>query len=654
MHYKNAVTDVAAQPPGGLRNAVAMEWADIVLKDSSCTETFRQLFGIKAAARADVSVNCRTTRAVNVLQVNGLTDTAALLDRSPGDLSVLKNCGRRTVFDIVRAILLTIASIPHNCSIDSGEPADSLFQIEPESYATAEVLEPALPGVAVLLDRFLAELDERERMLFRHRIAYVDRKLADFGQEYGISGERVRQIELKVRQKFNAWRTSPTIVPVLLALRQELGVLVNPLRPYRRLLEDLPDLNVELRTVSLPLGSVLPLLVSGVCFDGTWISMRPLDELRRETLQLVTTNQASRTDGLHAELLSDEREWDDWLAYCGLTRLGDSVIRNNATLAERAKVILRQVASPLTANELAERVGHTSVRNVRNYLLADEEIARLGPQLYGLAEWKMETYEGIREEIRQRIVRAGGRIRREYLVDELSKQFNVSPDSVRVYASGREFTREGDWLSLSKPYSPRRTGGASKATTPEETRRTFRHGGVWWYRLDIGREMLRGSGFPVPKGVAALFGVAVGARRELASEAGPIRITWTGNQPTMGSVRAVLDYLDVEDGDILWIAPGDEDTAQLRHVPKPPASAEPCTLVAHLCGIDIDLPQAQLATAVAAAVGRGAATGWRVLSSILRARGDSDVAAKIDTLASTDNDDTTTVDDFLEALRGDQ
>jgi hypothetical protein len=608
---------------------------------------------MKEVAHTDVTAHCRTTRAVNVLRTNGLSDSTTLLNRTMSDLRAIRNCGATTLSDIVQALLIAVAQAPHTSSnVGSEGPLEALFEIHPDTGTDHDQV--ATDDLVGLLDQWLVKLDGRELALFRHRLVVSDQTLADLGHQYGVSSERVRQIEAALRRRFDLWRQSRYPSRALSLLRNQTRDAVGVVRGKGRVVESIPVLGEVVETLSAPLVDLLPLLVPELCCDATWIASRPLLDLRDETRDraLHSGHLNGDSDDIQQFLRLAEDEWQQWIEYCDLELLGEVVVRAGATTGERARAVLRAAGKPMTAAQLTELIGHTSVRGVRNCLQADESIARLGRGIYGLPEWELETYEGIKEEIVQRIDRAGGRVRVGDVVDDLVKQFNVSAASVRACAYRREFAHDGEWLSLK---GSRRSAGrpgrtTARMTTPAETRRCFHHDGSWWYRLDVGPDMLRGSGFPVPIGVMGLFQVADGTERILSVGAHSIRMSWAGSQPTFGSIRPILLELEAATGDVLWIAPGETNMAVIRFARNESTTA--AGRLAHLVGLRQRLIGDALTQGVAAAIGQLTSPTWSSLASGLRARGDVDVAETIESVFGYENSSSNTFDDFLLVLRG--
>lgn len=83
------------------------------------------------------------------------------------------------------------ASLANTLADDQNNPERAVAQAEWRSFAKAQV------------EDFAATLDEKELEIFRHRLwSDTPLTLQEVGRRFGISGERVRQIESRLKDKF--------------------------------------------------------------------------------------------------------------------------------------------------------------------------------------------------------------------------------------------------------------------------------------------------------------------------------------------------------------------------------------------------------------------------------------------------------------------
>jgi hypothetical protein len=640
MPYSHAVDDVRATSALKGREAVAVTWAES-LAATDFSEPLKILFRSPAVGQCDVGAYCRTLRARNLLHNNELTELAQLLELSVRDLWTIRQCGHESVVDILAAMLMALAEM---------EPAD-----DTADQSLLEGTEASLPSAdspIALLEEWVTGLDERQIAILQHRIAARDRTLDDLGVEFRVSRERIRQVELSLTNRLKILDTTPLFE----RLKDQVGAAIGRVIPEARLIEVLPDLNRQLANTHLRVIDLLPAL-TGLDRDSGWIADGALTNLRDETFRVAVSDRgyppAPKTLEEHRLAIGLKAdEWSDWLEYCDLRQVGSTVVRQGATIPELALAALHEAQHPLTAEEIADLTGVVSVQSLRNRLQEDERFARVGPNSYGLPAWGVETYEGIREEIVQRIERSGGRARLSSVIADLVEQFGVSGSSVSIYASGREFVRRDGWISLADGNASSLPRRSTRMITPAETRRCFFREGLWWFRIDVTKDTLRGSGLMAPKGAMAIFQVAQGTERTFQLLGQEVRISWTRIQPAFGTIRTALLQLDAREGDVVWLTPADDNVLRIRLVRGWTRTA--ADRIALRCGITRDVDGEALLKGILHALALPTGTGWSSVVHTLRGRGDLDLADLAERYAPAEQEDSTppSIDDFLDALRG--
>ncbi|GGL03190.1 hypothetical protein Sme01_19040 [Sphaerisporangium melleum] len=579
------------------------------LAASESQDPLGRLLGVERPDHRDVRPRCGSIRSVGVLNANGLATVSHLAPLSVQDLWDLQGSGLDVVQDILQALIVTVT--------------EGIGTTDDEVVVEADV-DPDTT-LADLLELWVSQLDDRQLATFRHRVVSRDQTLDDLGKEFGVSRERIRQVEQRVVEDFEAWRESTAVQWRLKALETEVRAAVPTLIGLAALTQRFPQLREELRFIGPRLGDVVGVLFPSLYVEEEWVATRPLPDLRDETVRAAAE---ANLDTFRDQISLHGEEWARWLDSCGLRSVGSLVVRKTASQPELAVAVLRQAGHPMRTEEIAELLGLDAIRSLRNRLLDDERIARVGPNSFGLPEWQLETYEGIRDEIVQRIERAGGRAWLPAVVDELVEQFGVSPRSVRAYATRKEFVRTDGWISLAGQGSAAPGRPRTAMATPAETRRCFLYKGLWWFRVDVRKDLLRGSGLTAPVGVMTLFQVAEGAERVLSALGQDIRFSWTAAQPQIGSLRPIASRLDAKEGDVLWLTPTGGGAVRVRLVRgwKKGEDDE----VAIRTGVPRGLTGEDLRVAVAGALMLPEETSWETLVTTLRSRGDLELAEVVE------------------------
>lgn len=413
--------------------------------------------------------------------------------------------------------------------------------IEPAEPGTGELtpIESAPPSLQESLDMLLFSLDERERAIITRRImSDHSSTLDELGKEFGITRERVRQIEKSLRETLSSLLDGEFHVSERLRAMFEAE---GPILRYSTAVRIVPELDITLEPEGIP---VLP-LIAAVCSptfsvsDG-WLATPSIDD----AVKLVKTDlpQAADQYGVvdltpsasHASSEQREREnrnFADWLSYSGIIMYRDHAIIGRAQ-NDRAVAVLSIEGHPLTTEEIAERIGAGNARSMRNRLADDERIMRVDVTSWGLRDWNLEEYSGIRQEIRERIERNGGSVKLDDLVQELCSQFSISSRSVMTYAASLPFLSSHGVVTLAdeERYDV-------PDANPYDVARMFRIPGGWALRITVNAEHARGSGSILPLAIANILHMRFGDTVELDSPLGVQSVYWTGTSVGLGTIR---------------------------------------------------------------------------------------------------------------------
>lgn len=470
--------------------------------------------------------------------------------------------------------------------LDDAAPEQVLAAQDRLADVTAADILPAesVADPADELDAILFALPDRERfVLARRLLAPQPDTLATISEQLGLSRERVRQIE----QRLHAELLEATAYGS--AAGDLLGVLrtqIRPVTPLDRLTDRYPVLARQVTAVDAPLWLVLDRLDAAFEVDDGWAAAPTVREAVDQTRQLLEDLDDAyglvpftvATQKLGHDL--DRGEMERWLTYCGFEIRDDHVLTRIRSIPDRATAVLALAGTALAFDELVDRLRtERNPRSIRNALFNDSRFNRVDRDLWALADWGLDSYTGIRSLIGQRLDAHGGEVKLDVLVDELVRRFTVSERSVLAYAS-------------SAPYEVRdsvvryRTGDRTIRKDPCATRRLYRSGDGWLYRLAVTNEHLRGSGFPVPGGVASVVGCQPGRSVTLTSPIGDQPVRWTGPQPAVGSIRRHLEHLAVAEGDLVFLRFGDASSFDVFRADPRWRDSDPLARALALVGAD--------------------------------------------------------------------
>nr|WP_274608076.1 sigma factor-like helix-turn-helix DNA-binding protein [Bifidobacterium pongonis] len=472
----------------------------------------------------------------------------------------------------------------------------------------------------------LFSLDEREHAIVIQRImSDHPSTLDELGKEFGITRERVRQVEKTLRD------TLSSLLDGEFHMSERLGAMFEaegPILRYSTAVRLVPELDITLEPEGLP---VLP-LIAAVCSpefsvsDG-WLASPSIDD----AVKLVKTDlpQAADKYGVvdltpsasHASSEQREREnrnFADWLSYSGIIMYKDHAIIGRAQ-NDRAVAVLSIEGHPLTTDEIAERIGAGNARSMRNRLADDERIMRVDVSSWGLRDWNLEEYSGIRQEIRERIERNGGSVKLDDLMDELCSQFSISSKSVMTYAASLPFASSNGVVTLA---------GAERFDVPDAdpygTPRLFRIDGGWALRTTVNAEHARGSGSILPLAVAHILGMRFGDSAELASPLGTQSVYWTGTNVNLGTIRRFIQAGVIGVGDEAFLKFMDDGSFALEPARSLNGDALHDALALACCPETSDDRRAF--DALRETLGNRDCSSFATLTELFAQRGDGDIA----------------------------
>ncbi|QNE18701.1 hypothetical protein F1D05_13265 [Kribbella qitaiheensis] len=433
---------------------------------------------------------------------------------------------------------------------------------------SGDLLDPAeaeLNAAALLQDR-IATLDARTQFVLAHRFfADQPETLDELGQSLGVTRERVRQIEAKARAVMVGFLDSARLTDVAASVRE----LVSTVLPLSGLIQLVPALGSLVEAVNQPAWRVLDRLDDQYEIEDGWCAVPTIDGAVAATLTALqeVVNQHGVADlhdlphlNAHLPDAAGRDALRSWLAYCGCTLDGDYVLTRVQTVADRAAAILSITGSPLASEEIHDRLGvERSMNSLKNALASDDRFKRVDRDSWALAEWGMESYEGVRALIRGELSRAGGRLALDALIERITGRYSVTASSVTAYASALPFEVKNGTVQIA-------AGNRQIKKSPEATRRLYRRAAEWLYRVHITKEHARGSGSVAPIAIATILDLQHGSTVYLPSQPGQQTVSWVGAQPTFGSIRRLLIAQDIEiDADVFMVL-GDDGAFRIERI----------------------------------------------------------------------------------------
>jgi transcriptional regulator with XRE-family HTH domain len=667
---------------------VAATASAIVESNELCGRPLGELLpGLRQLQNGSPADFLKTVRAWNVVTRQSGNTWEEFAGYSAVHLGSWQNAGRKTVKEIVRGTLKAWASLPPAIDADPSAANSSLAlpssppnkryeelrnigsAMYREGAATiGDVVRLGASGeidgelcqqlFSISLEELLGfsgdvdvawnellEFNEQERLIMAGRIfpTQPKRTLDELGRELGITRERVRQVERKIKTQIESRLADGDVcAPVQHAaanVRRTAGTIASDDALTAELTAHVSDnaQDAELRRAVLREMAGPYRLNEGFWQVGNVLEeiRSALDEGRDEPLSEEEIDDVLASVGVVAESRANV------LALLPLHWFEERYIVWTGSLQDKACRLLKVHGAPMSRDELHAAMGaeHVNFRSMVNVIGADERIRRVGLDLYGLTAWGGEEYTGIADEIEQAIRRRGGRADLEDVVSELVEWFGVSAQSVRSYAASRRFSRDSDGALVVAPDDAVRPEVAR--VPPELDRDLVVCGESWTVRVIVDSDVLRGSGRPTRTAIAQAAGVSPAGERKIELGNGAAVIGWRQPQPTIGSLRSLAETLSCDDGDLLFVPLRDRSLAfsVSRYAVQEATGLRRVALELGVFFPDPDLSQ------VAAAIGLGSAASVADIRTRLRARRQDELVRYLPADSSSD-------DDQLEELMG--
>lgn len=467
----------------------------------------------------------------------------------------------------------------------------------------------ALPGagadlrIAALLDselRQLAHLDRSPEILAKRFFADTPQTLEELAGPLELTRERVRQLESKARaQLVRALDGDGSLAGAGAAVRELIGTVL----PLGDLLRLVPALGDMVDAVDQPAWRVLDRLDDGYEIEDRWCAAPSINAAKVATQTVLSENGGKHGvvalvdmtlfyDNQRVQAPADATR--EWFAYCGYVVRDNWIFTRTRSIADWAAGALFVTGSPLSAQEILDRLPvDRSLIVLKNALHGDDRFKRIDRDKWALAEWEGEAYSGIKGQIRQELGRNGGEIAMDLLIERITGQFSVHANSVMAYASNPPFESRGGQVRFA-------TGGRGSKKPLQRTARLYRHDDSLLYRITISTDHLRGSGFPAPVALASELGLQRGTACELRSPLGPQALSWTNMQPAFGSIGSLLlNCGDIGTGQEVFLVIGTDRSFDIRLIDD--AETGSLTRAMRLVGFDdtaVDDPLPALARAI--------------------------------------------------------
>jgi hypothetical protein len=457
-----------------------------------------------------------------------------------------------TSFDTAAAAAI-LASIARTGSLDLGsnlgsDPIGTSIDVVLLAAGVREALQP--------FDTWVAQADPRTRDLLVERVFTFDEAptLNEIGERWGLSRERVRQLEVRARDEIeSSFRSMWT------EAARALQSLTSVVLPTHRFLLACRSLGVGLAYPDVAAASVVVAAGPWVHQDG-WThhsSVTSLLDAAHEAIRatcdeygLLPADALSHLDGFFTSQ-GDQGEY--FRGALGAVELsGYWSLRDSQRT--RVAAALRRIGRPATKVEIALEARVDDFDRVGSTLSALPGIVRADKGRWAFDAWVDDPYDGIVGEIYQRISANHGSVAVVSLLEELPRRYGVSEASVHAYLQTPAFILEDGFVR-------RADAGAFEAAPPSKWPDAFEVGELWGQLVRIEDRHFGGYSFKVRFDIAYANGVRPDddLRVPVHGSSTEASVIWRPHDATkavdVGRVTEVLIERGLSPGDRVVVCP---------------------------------------------------------------------------------------------------
>ncbi len=475
------------------------------------------------------------------------------------------------------------------------------------SIRLAELISPPAHPYEIL-DAWSMTQELRSRTVFWARVSESIPRvtLQELAAEFGVSRERIRQVEVRVRRAFQRFLSEDDSAPIHWRA-ESIGQILGVAGKFNTVEEKLtaPDHCRDYSKVVLE-------LAGPYVRENDWYVLESALQDDPTPRILGRADEAGRIDFELASRCLTEWGLDPAYHHDWLTRNGDIRHFNNqlvywgTSVNDRLVFALADIGSPATIDELMRHTGEERSRlSAVNAAGSDDRLVRVSRTHWGLASWDLPEYAGTAYSMRSLLVEAGGSMSIDEVVLKMNQTFQVSEGTTKTYSQCPMFVTTGNTIRLrtqeDEPYK-------LNVESIDRATGVFHLGsGRVGLLLKVDRNMLRGSGAMLPRAAGAILQVDVNANLEFADRLGNVvMVTFPETAfmgPSLGSIRLIAENLSVAEGDILTLVLDRSSMSVGATATKPDGLYPSWETVSRLTGIAEPVNMAKLADSLYCPVG---------------------------------------------------
>jgi len=327
-----------------------------------------------------------------------------------------------------------------------------------------------------LLLKLLNKLKEGEKEVLVRRFGLAGKKgetLEEVGRSRGVTRERIRQIEKnsinKLKQNDLMQEELKALDQIVLRMLAEHGGLMEEKHLLNTLLESVDNKEANKPAVLFVMDNLFeePNLLKkhDDFYDSWYLSKTSLDDVANIITQvedrIKEKNDLVDDEGLKALFDNIEIEQKPFDAYLTATK---KIEQNNfgqwglaswntvtpKRVSDKVYLVLKKAGEPLHFKRITEMINEAAFADekeankgtVHNELILDERYILIGRGMYALNEWGY--YPGTTSDVIIQFLKEKGPMDRQQIVDEVSKQRLVRPNTIKVVLMNKELFKKVD------------------------------------------------------------------------------------------------------------------------------------------------------------------------------------------------------------------
>jgi len=330
--------------------------------------------------------------------------------------------------------------------------------------------------------KLLKDLKGRDRYVLESRFGLSDeskRTLESIGQEYGITRERVRQIQdaaLKAIRKSDNYDDAKDIFTEIEKVIHDLGTIVSE----EELLENLSDNKIVQNHIHfhLTVGDNFTRHKEDAKFKTRWsvdgeLSDKvhgALEKLHKQVdeEELLSEEQMvlrflDRLDGVEDGFVDDEiaQRFLSLSKMVGKNPLGDWGLTSSQNISVRgirdyAYLVMKKNGSPMHFREVADAITKTfdkkaHAATTHNELIKDDRFVLVGRGMYGLKSWGYRP--GVVKDVIRDLIKENGPMTKEEIIESVLKERYLKENTILVNLSNKDYfkkNKEGKYALAKK------------------------------------------------------------------------------------------------------------------------------------------------------------------------------------------------------------